>query len=78
MKKIPLLSILFLASASLVNAIGMKGNDIYDAMGFWGLGMFMGLGLVAIIAGVLLFVFWLLMLIDCLKRDFRKDVEKIA
>jgi len=29
------------------------------------------------IAGILLFVFWIWMIIDCAKRDFKKENEKI-
>ena len=31
----------------------------------------------AIIAG-LIFIFWIWMIIDCLKRDFKKDYEKVV
>ena len=41
-------------------------------------GGFIFLILFAIVIGVLLLIFWIWMLIDCLKRDFRKDVEKIV
>ena len=33
--------------------------------------------LVIIAAVILLFVFWILMLIDCAKRNFKKDNEKV-
>lgn len=70
----------FLFVVSIVNAFGYfrKDYDMFDFMGMHGFGLFMGLGIFAIIVAVLVFVFWLLMLIDCLKRDFKKDVEKIA
>ena len=42
------------------------------------IGGFVFLILLAVAFGVLIFVFWILMLIDCLKRDFKKDVEKIV
>jgi uncharacterized BrkB/YihY/UPF0761 family membrane protein len=38
---------------------------------------FLGLGLVGMIISVLIIVFWLYMLIDCLRRDFKKDVDKL-
>ncbi len=42
---------------------------------FW---PFFGLaGLLAIIIGVLVFIFWIWMIVDCAQRRFRKDVEKI-
>jgi len=34
--------------------------------------------LIGIALGIFIFVFWLLMLIDCLKRKFKSDGEKIA
>ena len=41
-------------------------------------GGFIFLILFAIVIGVLFLIFWIWMLIDCLKRDFKKDVEKIV
>jgi prolipoprotein diacylglyceryltransferase len=35
-------------------------------------------GLFFAVIGVLGFVFWILMLIDCVKRKFKEDVEKIV
>ena len=80
MKKILLGSIMALALASSSGFSNMmyNNNDMYDLMGFRGIGLFMGLGVAAVAIGIFLFLFWLFMLIDCLKRDFRKDVEKIA
>lgn len=65
---------------SIANAFGyFRDNyDMFDIIGMHGFGFFMGLGLIALLGIAFLFVFWLLMLIDCLKRDFRKDIEKIA
>lgn len=37
-----------------------------------------GFGALALIIAALVFVFWIWMIIDCAKRDFRKDVEKIV
>ena len=49
-----------------------------DFMGMPYFGLFAGFGLIILAAIAFLFVFWLWMLIDCLKRDFKKDIEKIA
>ncbi len=39
---------------------------------------FMALGFgIMIIVGIIILVFWIWMLIDCVKRNFRNDVEKI-
>jgi len=35
-------------------------------------------GLVMLALAVLIFVFWISMLIDCLKRKFKEDTEKIV
>ena len=83
MAKISRLIMLALASifaVSIANAFmyGKDYNDVFDLMGMRGFGWFIGLGLIALIAAAFLFVFWAWMLIDCLKRDFKKDVEKIA
>lgn len=42
-----------------------------------------GLGVIFLImlmvaVGVLAFIFWIFMVVDCAKRNFRKDSEKIA
>lgn len=34
-------------------------------------------GVVAVLVGLIVFAFWVWMLIDCIKRKFRNDVEKI-
>ena len=34
--------------------------------------------LAAIVVVILAFVFWILMIIDCVKRDFKKDNEKVV
>ena len=41
-------------------------------------GWFVLLIILAVIFGMLLFVFWIWMLIDCLKRNFKKDNDKIV
>ena len=34
--------------------------------------------IVSFIVGLILFVFWILMIIDCAKRKFKNDTEKIV
>ena len=71
--------LVFVSLINIANAFGyMKNSDIYSLMGMPGFGMVMGLGVAALLIGALLFVFWLWMLVDCLKRDFKKDYEKIV
>jgi len=47
-------------------------------MGISGMGLFMGFGLIVLAAVLFLFIFWLWMLVDCLKRDFKRDADKIV
>lgn len=35
-------------------------------------------GVIAVIVGILVFAFWIWMIIDCAKRNFRNDIEKIV
>ena len=42
------------------------------------LGLIIGLMLLGIILISLTFIFWLFMMVDCVKRDFKKDTEKIV
>lgn len=37
-----------------------------------------GLILIAIVAFVLAFIFWVFMLVDCAKRDFKNDNDKVV
>ena len=70
----------FISVIGLANAFGYFRHD-YDMLDFMGMsyfGLFAGFGLIVLAAIAFLFVFWLWMLIDCLKRDFKKDIEKIA
>ena len=70
----------FISIIGLANAFSYFRHD-YDMLDFMGMsysGLFAGFGLIVLAAIAFLFVFWLWMLIDCLKRDFKKDVEKIA
>lgn len=79
MKKIITLALALLILAGIANAFGyFKDPDMYDFVGMPGFGMFVGFGLLAVAIGIFLFAFWLLMLVDCLKRDFKKDYEKIV
>lgn len=43
-----------------------------------GPGIFFSFMLFAFLAGAILFAFWIWMIIDCIKRDFKKDVEKVV
>ncbi len=45
----------------------------------WGFGM-LGLffGLVAAVISIIVFVFWILMIVDCVKRKFKDDTEKVV
>ena len=38
----------------------------------------LGLMLIFLVLGILFFVFWLFMLIDCAKRKFRNDTDKVV
>ncbi len=42
------------------------------------LGFFLLFILLIVIAGSLIFIFWIWMIIDCAKRDFKKDNEKVV
>lgn len=79
MKKTIAFALPSLSAIGVANAFGyFRSTDMYDFVGMPGFGMFVGFGLIAIAIGVLLFLFWLWMLVDCLKRDFKKDYEKIV
>jgi len=48
-------------------------------MGILGLGIIgMIFGLLATAVSIIAFVFWILMLVDCIKRKFKDDIEKIV
>ena len=70
----------FLFVLNIANAFGYfrKDYDMLDFMGMHSFGLFAGFGLIVLAAVLFLFVFWIWMIIDCLKRDFKKDVEKIV
>jgi len=77
--KVLIVSIVCILLSNLVSAFGyFRETDLYDFIGMSGFGMLVGLGLSVILIGALLFVFWLWMLVDCLKRDFKKDYEKVV
>lgn len=77
--RIYFLFLIFISIIGIANAFGyFRSSDMYDFVGMPGFGMFIGFGLAAILIWLLLFVFWLWMLIDCLKRDFKRDYEKIV
>ena len=79
MKKIISFALASISAVGTANAFGyFRSTDMYDFVGMPGFGMFVGFGLVAVAIGVLLFLFWLWMLVDCLKRNFKKDYEKIV
>ena len=42
------------------------------------LGLFMLMMLLAAVIGALLFAFWIWMIIDCARRSFRKDMDKVV
>ena len=78
-QKIITFALTILFAAGIANAFGyFRSSDMYDFVGMPGFGMFVGFGFVAMAIGILLFLFWLWMLVDCLKRDFKKDYEKIV
>ena len=42
------------------------------------LGFFMLMMLFVVIIGALLFAFWIWMIVDCAKRNFRKEMDKVV
>ena len=79
LSKITNIALASVMSAGIANAFGyFKGYGMYDMMGRRSYGLFAGFGIVVLIAILFLFVFWLWMLVDCLKRDFKKDYDKIV
>ena len=42
------------------------------------IGFFMLMMLLIVIVGLLLFIFWIWMIIDCAKRNFKKDIDKVV
>ena len=77
--KIISFALAFISTVGIANAFGyFRSSDMYDFVGMPGFGMFVGFGLIAITIGILLFLFWLWMLIDCLKRDFKGNYDKVV
>lgn len=77
--KITTFILMLIYAVGIANAFGYFRNyDMYDFMGMPGFGMFVGFGIIAMLVGIFLFLFWLFMLVDCLKRDFKNGYEKIA
>ena len=81
-KKLIIASFMFaiISAINIVNAFGFFKHDydMLDLMGMPYLGLFAGFGLAILAAIAFLFVFWLWMLIDCLKRNFKNDIEKVV
>ena len=72
-------AIALLCSVQAVNAVNYVDSDkVIDFMGIKSLSFLAGIGLLALAGITILFIFWLFMLIDCLKRDFSRDGDKIA
>ena len=42
------------------------------------LGFFVFIMLLAMVVGALIFAFWIWMIIDCAKRNFKKDMDKVV
>ena len=42
------------------------------------LGFFLFMMLLAMVVGTLIFAFWIWMIIDCAKRNFKKDMDKVV
>ena len=41
-------------------------------------GFFIFMMLLAMVVGALLFAFWIWMIIDCARREFKKDIDKVV
>jgi prolipoprotein diacylglyceryltransferase len=53
---------------------------INDFSGVFGFGMILGIVFVLIMValGIFIFVFWILMLVDCIKRKYKESSDKIV
>ena len=73
-------SLASILAVAMANAFGYFGrdSDVFGFMGMPNFGIFAGLGIVVMLAFLFLLVFWLWMLVDCLKRDFKRDTDKIV
>lgn len=45
---------------------------------WWFFPVFAGIGALAFVIAILLLAFWIWMIVDCAKRKFKNDVEKIV
>lgn len=80
MKKTISFVLAFISLSSIASAFGYfrKDYDAFDVMGVHGFGLFAGFGLAVLAAVAFLFVFWLWMIVDCLKRGFKRDIDKVV
>ena len=78
-RSIAFLTALF-SSASAASACGRfrHGFGMMEPMEMNEFGHYYGFGWFVLISIAILFLFWISMLVDCMKRDFRKDSDKIA
>lgn len=68
-----------LISVQAANALIYASSDkVVDFIGIKSLGFLAGIGFLALAGITILFLFWMFMLIHCLKRDFKRDGDKIA
>lgn len=79
-QKITIIAIFFIIASSIASAFGYfrKNYDAFDVMGMHGFGLFAGFGLAVLAAVAFLFIFWLWMIVDCLKREFKRDIDKVV
>ena len=77
MKK-SLLLLLILISLPLAAAECMLDGEVVPCSEltgfFWGMGVFIFLFVLTMLAGL---VFWIIMLVDCAKRNFKKSEDKL-
>jgi len=73
-------SLVSILTINMANAFGYfsRDSDVFGFMGMPNFGIFAGLGIVVMLAFLFLLVFWLWMLVDCLKRDFKRDIDKVV
>lgn len=77
--KIILLFLTAILASAIAIAFGYSRDysDVIDFMGIPLIGLMAGFGLLVLVAFLVVLIFWVWMLIDCLKRDFKKDIEKL-
>ena len=67
------------SSIQSVSAFSSVDSDkVIEFMGVKSLSFLAGIRFLALAGITVLFIFWLFMLIDCLRRDFPRDGDKIA